>query len=81
MGSQYMNNIDKYFEVNKLVNDYLRDDISFEKLDEKLNYLENAKSILSTEVLTLYDYLDKRNLINDYKNYLNGNDDYLPFDE
>lgn len=76
----YEKELHKYLDKNSFIYDYVRKDLAFNSDEEKLKYLENAKAILSCEILTLYAFLDKNNLIKDYKNYLNGDDDSLPFE-
>lgn len=76
----YEKELHKYLDDDSFIYDYVRKDIIFKNNEDKMKYLENAKAILSCEVLSLYSFLDKSNLIKDYKNYLNGDDDSLPFD-
>lgn len=43
--------------------------IKFESVNDELEHLRKTKTILRDELLTCYQYLKEKGLLDDYKNY------------
>jgi len=58
--------------LDSLILDATRNDLSFKTKDEQLEYLNNCKAILTSELFTSYYFLKQKNLLEEYHKYRNG---------
>ena len=64
--------------MNEFISEAMRTDLRFHTLAEELNYLRTSRITLKNELLTCYEYLKERNLLELYEAYRGGEE--LPFD-
>ena len=58
--------------MDEMISDFMRKDISFGSDKDALDYYKRAQSVLRDEVLTCYQYLKERGLLNEYHEYRDG---------
>ena len=52
--------------------EFMRPDKTFRSESEELKHLRSARAILGDEILTVYEFLEEKGLLDAYKNYRNN---------
>lgn len=74
-------NYSDYFEIkhysdvvsmDEFISEAMRTDIKMNVNQETINYLNTSRITLKNEVLTCYQFLKEKNLLQDYQQYRDG---------
>lgn len=74
-------NYSDYFEIkhypdeismDEFISEAMRTDIKIEVNQESINYLNTSRVTLKNEVLTCYQFLKEKNLLQEYHQYRDG---------
>ena len=64
--------------MDEFIAEAMRTDLNFQTIADEMNFLKHSKVTLKTELLTCYEYLESKGLLELYQAYRNGEE--LPFD-
>lgn len=83
-----MNNYYDYFKeqphdpdnisMDEFIAEAMRTDIKFHTIADEMNFLQHSRITLKNELLTCYEYMQKKGLLELYHAYRDGEE--LPFD-
>ena len=73
--------IDGQVSVRELIAEATRTDLKISDKDQKMNYLEMCKSVLTSELYTCYQFMKDHGMLEEYIYYRDGEypEEELPF--